>query len=60
MSKTARNPFTYAAIPLLSTGAGFAAAGAMGQPAFGYSGAAMMVSGAVLLIIGFRRNCRKA
>jgi membrane-bound ClpP family serine protease len=60
MSNSARNPLTYAAIPLLSTGAGFAAAGAMAQPAFGYSGAAMMVSGAVLLIIGLRRNRRKA
>lgn len=56
MGKTAK-PFYFAGIPLIATGAAFAAVGASGQAAFGYTSVGLLVPGLVLLIAGY---CRRA
>lgn len=55
MSKIAK-PFYFAAMPLLAVGAAFAAVGASGQAAFGYTAVGMLVPGMALLIAGYRRR----
>lgn len=55
MSKAAK-PFYFAAMPLLAVGAAFAAVGASGQAAFGYTAVGMLVPGMALLIAGYRRR----
>lgn len=56
MGKTAK-PFYFVAAPLISIGAAFAAIGASGQAAFGYTAIGLLVPGLVLLAAGF---CRQA
>lgn len=56
MGKIAK-PFYFAGIPLIATGAAFAAVGASGQAAFGYASVGLLVPGLVLLIAGY---CRRA
>ena len=55
MAKTAK-PFYAAAAPLLTIGAVFAAVGASGQEAFGYSAVGLLVPGIILLISGYRQR----
>lgn len=55
MGKTAK-PFYFAAVPLISIGAAFAAVGASGQAAFGYTSVGLLVPGLVLLVTGYRRR----
>lgn len=55
MAKTAK-PFYAAAAPLLAIGAVFAAVGASGQEAFGYTALGFLVPGIVLLVTGYRRR----
>lgn len=55
MDKTAR-PFYFVATPLITIGAAFAAVGASGQAAFGYTAVGLLLPGVVLLITGFRRQ----
>lgn len=55
MSKTAK-PFYFAAIPLIALGGAFAAVGASGQEAFGYTAVGLLVPGIVLLVTGYRRR----
>ena len=55
MGKTAK-PFYFAAIPLIALGGAFAAVGASGQEAFGYTAVGLLVPGIVLLVTGFRRR----
>ncbi|MBJ9974292.1 hypothetical protein IAE35_00305 [Pseudomonas sp. S75] len=55
MSRTAK-PFYLAAAPLIATGATFAAVGASGQLAFGYTAIGLLVPGLVLIVAGYRRR----
>lgn len=55
MGKTAK-PFYFVGIPLIATGAAFAAVGASGQTAFGYTALGLLVPGFALLIAGYRRR----
>lgn len=55
MGKTAK-PFYFAGVPLAAIGAAFAAVGASGQEAFGYTAAGLLVPGIVLLVTGYRRR----
>ena len=55
MSKTAK-PFYLAAAPLIATGAAFAAVGASGQIAFGYTAIGLLVPGLALIVAGYRRR----
>lgn len=58
MGKIAK-PFYFAGIPLIATGAAFAAVGASGQTAFGYASVGLLVPGLVLLIAGYYRQAQK-
>lgn len=49
-------PFYYAAAPLIAIGAAFAAVGASGQAAFGYTAVGFLVPGVVLLVTGYRQR----
>ncbi|MCO7597416.1 MULTISPECIES: hypothetical protein [Pseudomonas] len=60
MSKAAKTPFYIAGAPMIAIGAAFAAVGAAGQPAFGWTAAGLLIPGAVLLIVGAFRNRRRA
>lgn len=61
MSKNARNPFYFACLPLLTVGCAFAAVGASGQEAFGWTAAGLLIPGAVLLATGaWRSRSRRA
>ncbi|MBK5006375.1 hypothetical protein [Pseudomonas sp. NBRC 111119] len=53
---TSAKPFYLAAAPLLATGAAFAAVGASGQPAFGYTAIGLLIPGLLLLVTGYRRR----
>jgi len=55
MAKTAK-PFFFAAAPLIAIGATFAAVGASGQEAFGYTAVGLLVPGILLLAAGYRRR----
>lgn len=55
MGKTAK-PFYMVAAPLIATGAAFAAVGASGQAAFGYTAVGLLVPGLALLAAGYRRR----
>lgn len=56
MVKTAKKPFYFAGAPLVTIGVAFAAVGASGQEAFGYTAVGLLVPGIVLLITGYRRR----
>lgn len=56
MGKNAEKPFYIAAVPLLATGCVFAALGASGQEAFGWTAIGLLVPGVVLLITGAMRR----
>ena len=56
MVKTAKKPFYFAGVPLVAIGVVFAAVGASGQEAFGYTAVGLLVPGIVLLITGYRRR----
>ena len=49
-------PFYFAAAPLITIGAVFAAVGAAGQAAFGYTAVGFLVPGVVLLVTGYRQR----
>jgi len=58
MRKTATRPFTIIGTVLIAVGAAFAAVGASGQPAFGYTAAGLLLPGVVLLVLGVRAGRR--
>ncbi|WP_369991916.1 hypothetical protein [Pseudomonas xanthosomatis] len=58
MRKTATQPFTIVGTTLIAVGAAFAAVGASGQPAFGYTAAGLLLPGVVLLVLGVRAGRR--
>ncbi|MHC6225497.1 hypothetical protein ACYU03_12105 [Pseudomonas sp. X10] len=60
MSKAAKKTFYIAGAPMIAVGAAFAAVGASGQPAFGWTAAGLMIPGVALLIVGACRNRRRA
>jgi hypothetical protein len=60
MSKAAKNPYYFAGAPMIAVGAAFAAVGAAGQPAFGWTAAGLLIPGAILLIAAVCRNRRRA
>lgn len=51
-----RNPFYFAGMPLVAVGCAFAAVGASGQEAFGWTAAGLLIPGALLLIAGVWRK----
>lgn len=55
MRKTAK-PFYLAAAPLIAVGAAFAAVGASGQVAYGYTAVGLVLPGIMLLVVGYRRR----
>lgn len=55
MSKVAK-PFYFVAIPLIAVGTAFAAVGASGQAAFGYTAVGLLAPGLALLIAGYRKR----
>lgn len=56
--KPRTSAFHFAGIPLIAVGAAFAAVGASGQPAFGYTAVGLLLPGMVLLLTGLWRNRR--
>ncbi|CAI3788769.1 hypothetical protein AHFPHNDE_02446 [Pseudomonas sp. MM227] len=60
MGKNANKPFYIAAVPLLAVGCVFAALGASGQEAFGWTAIGLLVPGIVMLITGAMRQRRAA
>lgn len=60
MGKSAKTPFYFAGVPLVAVGCAFAAIGASGQEAFGWTAAGLLVPGAILLVIGAWRSRRTA
>lgn len=52
MGKSANKPFYLAGVPLVAVGCAFAAIGASGQEAFGWSAIGLLVPGVVLLVAG--------
>ena len=52
MGKSANKPFYFAGVPLVAVGCAFAAIGASGQEAFGWSAIGLLVPGVVLLVVG--------
>lgn len=56
MGKNANKPFYIAAVPLLAVGCAFAALGASGQVAFGWTAIGLLVPGIVLLVTGALRR----
>ncbi|MFK3775274.1 hypothetical protein [Pseudomonas sp. NPDC089406] len=58
MRKTATQPFTIVGTTLIAVGAAFAAVGASGQAAFGYTAAGLLLPGLVLLVLGVRAGRR--
>lgn len=52
MAKKANNPFYFAAVPLLAVGCAFAAIGASGQEAFGWTSIGLLIPGLALLVAG--------
>lgn len=59
MNKSQTSAFNFAGIPLIAVGAAFAAIGASGQPAFGYTAVGLLLPGVVLLGAGVWRNRRR-
>lgn len=59
MGKSANKPFYFAGVPLVAVGCAFAAIGASGQEAFGWSAIGLLVPGVVLLVAGVL-NCHRA
>ncbi|MFJ4142694.1 hypothetical protein [Pseudomonas sp. NPDC089734] len=59
MSKGIRNPFYFAGVPLVAMGAVFAAIGASGQGAFGYTAVGLFIPGLVLVVAGWQSRRRK-
>ena len=53
------SPFYFAGVPMIAVGAAFAAVGASGQPAFGWTAAGLLIPGALLLAFGARLNRRR-
>ncbi|MFT0866298.1 hypothetical protein [Pseudomonas sp. CAM1A] len=51
-----KKPFYFAGAPLVAIGAAFAAIGASGQEAFGYTAVGLLVPGLLLLSAGYRSN----
>lgn len=58
MRKTATQPFTIVGTALIAVGGAFAAVGASGQAAFGYTAAGLLLPGVVLLVLGVRAGRR--
>nr|WP_314569483.1 hypothetical protein [uncultured Pseudomonas sp.] len=52
MAKKANNPFYFAGAPLIAVGCAFAAIGASGQEAFGWTSIGLLVPGLALLVAG--------
>ncbi|MCP6691297.1 hypothetical protein [Pseudomonas donghuensis] len=60
MSKTAKNTFTVAGGPMTALGIAFAAVGASGQPAFGYTAVGLLIPGVALIATGIWSKRRQA
>lgn len=60
MAKKTSNPFYFAGVPLVAVGAAFAAVGASGQAAFGWTAAGLLIPGALLLTFGARPKGRRS
>ena len=58
MAKKANNPFYFASFPLLAVGCAFAAIGASGQEAFGWTSIGLLVPGVGLLVAGLMNRRR--
>lgn len=58
MGKSANKPLYFAGVPLVAVGCAFAAIGASGQEAFGWSAIGLLVPGVVLLVAGFLNRHR--
>lgn len=58
MAKKANNPFYFVGAPLIAVGCAFAAIGASGQEAFGWTSIGLLVPGLVLLGAGLRNRRR--
>lgn len=59
MGKTAK-PFYFAGLPLVAIGTPFAAVGASGQEAFGYTAVGLLVPGLVLLVTAYWSRRRRS
>lgn len=55
MDKKAK-PFFLVAMPLIAVGTAFAAVGASGQAAYGYTAVGLLTPGLALLIAGYRKR----
>lgn len=60
MGKTANKPFYLVGAPLVAIGAAFAAVGASGQEAFGYTAIGLLVPGLLVLCAGYRSSRQRA
>jgi hypothetical protein len=58
MGKSANKPFYFASVPLVAVGCAFAAIGASGQEAFGWTAIGLLVPGMLLLVVGALNRCR--
>ncbi|RZI82051.1 MAG: hypothetical protein EOP15_20465 [Pseudomonas sp.] len=58
MRKDSTTPFYAAGGPMLAIGICFAAVGASGQPAFGWTAVGLLIPSAVLLLLGILRKRR--
>ncbi|MBD8754225.1 hypothetical protein [Pseudomonas coleopterorum] len=58
MAKKANNPFYFVGVPLLAVGCAFAAIGASGQEAFGWTSIGLLVPGVALLVAGLMNRRR--
>ncbi|WP_434681298.1 hypothetical protein J3P77_09410 [Pseudomonas sp. R1-18] len=52
MGKSANKPFYFAGVPLVAIGCAFAAIGASGQEAFGWTAIGLLLPGVALLAAG--------
>ena len=58
MGNSANKPFYFASVPLVAVGCAFAAIGASGQEAFGWTAIGLLVPGMLLLVAGALNRCR--
>jgi hypothetical protein len=58
MGKSANKAFYFASVPLGAVGCAFAAIGASGQEAFGWTAIGLLVPGMLLLVAGALNRCR--
>ena len=58
MAKKANNPFYFVSVPLVAVGCAFAAIGASGQEAFGWTSIGLLVTGLALLVAGLMNRRR--